>query len=127
MEESTASHAAPVVQSVAPASTDVVLIYATAPDANVARAIADALLAARLIACANLLAPMTSVYWWNGAVTADSEVPIILKTRADLAPAAIALARTHHPYETPAFLVVPVIGGHAPFLDWVRTETAPQL
>jgi periplasmic divalent cation tolerance protein len=28
-----------------------------------------------------------------------------------------------HPYEVPEIIVLPVIAGHAPYLDWVYAET----
>jgi periplasmic divalent cation tolerance protein len=107
----------------AEAASGIVLIYATAPSREVARRLADALLDARLIACANILPGMTAVYRWNGAISSDEEVAILFKTRADLAEAAIAHARPLHPYTTPAFIVLPASGGHLPFLEWIRTET----
>jgi periplasmic divalent cation tolerance protein len=100
-----------------------VLIYATAPDQATAEAIASTLLDQRLIACANIWPGMTTLYRWEGKIARDSEVVLILKTRAALAERAIAAARTLHPYTTPAFVVLSVEGGHAPFLEWIRTET----
>jgi periplasmic divalent cation tolerance protein len=102
---------------------DVVLIYATAPDEATAETIATTLLEARLIACANIWPGMTALYRWQGKIGRDREVVVILKTRASLAEAAIQAARAQHPYDTPAFIVLPTSGGHASFLDWVRTET----
>ena len=29
-----------------------------------------------------------------------------------------------HPYDVPEIIVLPVIGGAAPYLDWVRQQTA---
>jgi periplasmic divalent cation tolerance protein len=34
-----------------------------------------------------------------------------------------ALAQMH-PYDVPEIIVLPVIGGAAPYLDWVREQTA---
>jgi periplasmic divalent cation tolerance protein len=103
---------------------DIVLIYATVPDEATAETIATTLLEARLIACANIWPGMTALYRWQERIARDREVVMILKTCSNLADAAIQAARAKHPYDTPAFVVLPTSGGHAPFLDWVRTETA---
>jgi periplasmic divalent cation tolerance protein len=102
---------------------DIVLIYATAPDQSTAEKIAGALLDQRLIACANILPGMMSLYRWDGRIAQDREVVLILKTRAALAERAIDAGRAVHPYAVPAFVVLPASGGHPAFLDWVRTET----
>lgn len=99
------------------------LIYTTLPDAGAARAMGEALVTARLAACVNFFAPMTSIYEWKSEVTAESEVAMLIKTRDALADAAIAFARDRHPYETPCFLKLPIEGGDAPYLDWLRAQT----
>jgi periplasmic divalent cation tolerance protein len=101
-----------------------VLIYSTVPTMAVAEAIVGDLLDRRLIACANVLAGMTAHYLWQGKRQADSEVVMLLKTRSSLADSAIIAGKALHPYETPAFLILDIAGGHPPFLDWIMTETA---
>ena len=60
------------------------LIYVTAGSREEAVGIGRILVESRLAACANVLAPMTSIYWWEGAVNEGDEVPLILKTRDGL-------------------------------------------
>jgi len=103
--------------------TGLAVIYSVWPDQAAAERMAEALITSRLAACINILAPMTSLYRWRGALQRDSEVPVLIKTRATLAEQAIAAARTHHPYETPAFLVFPASGAFPPYRDWVFAET----
>jgi periplasmic divalent cation tolerance protein len=78
-------------------SDAIALIYATAPSLDVAERIAASLLDARLIACANILPGMRAHYLWQGQRQVDEEVVLIMKTRSDLAEAAIAAARPLHP------------------------------
>lgn len=104
-------------------SPEVVLIYATCPSPAVAETIATALVEQRLAACANILPGMTSIYVWEGKLNRDQEVAMIIKTRAGQATAAIAAAKALHPYENPAFVVLPVAGGAAPFLEWILAQT----
>lgn len=101
------------------------LVYTTAPDADAARQLATRLLEAGLIACANIMPGMTAVYRWQGRVETAGEVAVILKTTQALAPEVVSAIQEHHPYETPAALIVGVDGGSEDFLNWISTEVAP--
>lgn len=103
--------------------TGLVTVEILCPDAGVAMGIAEALLAQRLAACANLMAPCASAYHWNGAVERAEEVPLVLKTRAALFPALVAAARALHPYETPAIMAQALAGVNDDYRDWVLAET----
>ena len=105
--------------------TDIRSIYVTAPDAEGAKALADALLERRLIACANLLPGMRSLYRWRGRTEDDAEVAMILKTTADRVDPALAAIEELHPYEVPCAVAWPVEAGLGAYLDWVREETRP--
>jgi periplasmic divalent cation tolerance protein len=109
------------------ASTDaeVRVAFSTAPDAAVAARIARALVDERLAACANLIPGVRSIYRFRGAVEDESEVLLVIKTRADRVDALAERLRALHPYEVPELLVLPTAGGLAPYLDWVRAETQP--
>ena len=102
------------------------LIYTTWPDPESARAFAAEAVEARLAACANILAPMTSVYRWQGAVEQAVETPMLLKTTSGAVDALRDRFQAVHPYETPAFVALPLAeaGSHAPYLAWIREETS---
>ncbi len=101
-----------------------VLVYATFPSTTAAEALAEAVVGQGLAACANIIPGMMSVYVWDGTLQREQEVVMLLKTRAGLADRLIGAAVAMHPYDTPAFLVIPVTGGAQPFLDWVNEQTA---
>ena len=82
-----------------------------------------ALVEARLVACANVLAPCTSVYRWQGVVETASEVPVLMKTTRARYPELEAAIRARHPYELPEIVAVPVEHGLPAYLDWVAVET----
>ncbi len=102
-----------------------VLIYATYPDAEKAEASGRALVEAGLAACVNILPEMVSLYRWEGAVERGQECVMIIKTRTALSDRVIAAAKARHPYTTPAFVVLPVEGGLAAYLDWIAASTRP--
>ena len=111
----------------APDSTDadVRVALSTAPDEDVAARIARALVDERLAACANLVPSVRSIYRWQGAVEDAREVLMVIKTRADRVDALAERLRALHPYDVPELVVLPLAGGLAAYLDWVRAETQP--
>jgi periplasmic divalent cation tolerance protein len=86
-----------------------------------AEAIARAVLEAKLAACVNIVPGVTSLYWWNGALSRDAESTLLLKTRTDLVPALTEAIRAAHPYEVPEVIALPVAPelGNADYLAWV--------
>ena len=92
----------------------------TAPDLKTARALARAALAARLIACANLVPKIESLYWWQGKIESGAEVLLVLKTTQAKLAALEKLIVAQHPYDTPEFLVLPLRAGNARYLDWLE-------
>lgn len=99
------------------------LIYATCPDVETARQIARALVEESLIACANYWPGMESCYRWQGAIETSSEAVLVVKTTEKQVSAVVDRIVTLHPYEVPAVVVLPIDGGHGPYLDWIRTST----
>jgi periplasmic divalent cation tolerance protein len=106
---------------------ETVLVYTTWPDAEAAATAGAEAVAERLAACANVLAPMRSIYRWKGAIEAAQETPMLLKTTRAHAAALKDFLVTRHPYDTPAVLVLEVIAdaSHGGFLEWVAAETGP--
>jgi periplasmic divalent cation tolerance protein len=100
--------------------TDVRTVYVTADDDDQAAELAAALLARGLIACANLLPPMRSLYLWEGEVQDEPEVAMLLKTRADRLDELVAAVEELHPYEVPCVVAWPIDAGSEAYLGWVR-------
>ena len=103
--------------------SQIVLVYTLFGDADSARGICRTLVEERLAACANILAGAVSVYEWNGAIQEEGEVPVILKTRAELRDQLIERLTTLHPYEVPAILSWPADTVHPRYADWLFDRT----
>ena len=99
------------------------LIYSPLPDAKTARAIAGTLLEEGLIACANVMSPMESVYIWKGKVESATECPVLFKTTADRLDDAVHRLGELHPYETPAILADICETAHPATLEWLSQQT----
>lgn len=103
---------------------EVRVVLVTAPDAESAGRLARALVDERLAACVNLVPGVRSIYRWQGRVTEDEELLLVIKTRAGRAAALAARVRDLHPYAVPEVLELAAVGGSEAYLEWVRTESA---
>ena len=97
---------------------DVLVVFVTCPP-DKAPAIARALVEERVAACVNVVPGLSSVYRWKGAVQADNEALLLVKTTRGRFEALKQAVLRHHPYELPEIIAVTVERGHAPYLDWV--------
>ena len=106
---------------------EIVLVYTTWPDAETAQTAAEQAVQARLAACANILAPMTSVYRWEGQARQAVEVPMLLKTRRSCTEALRELLLAAHSYDIPCIAALSLIrdASSAAFIDWIEEETRP--
>jgi len=101
------------------------LVFTNLPDRAAAERLADELIAQRLAACVNILAPCRSVYRWKGAVQHDEEHPMLIKTTNDRYPLLEAAIRAGHPYELPEIIAVNIERGLPAYLGWIADETKP--
>ncbi len=100
-------------------------IYITCASEDEAERIASALLDERLIACANILPGMRSLYLWKGRREQAQETALICKTMTDRLDALTEKIRELHSYETPCVTVFPITGGNPDFLAWIEESTRP--
>ncbi len=98
------------------------LLYVTFPTEAEALAITRELLNKRLIACANVLGPITSLYKWNEEIEESQEVAVLFKTTSQKVQDLIQVLQSLHSYETPAIFEIPVGRSAAAFGAWVQQE-----
>jgi uncharacterized protein involved in tolerance to divalent cations len=107
------------------ATTDpAVVILAAVPNDEIATDITDALLLEGLIAFSQCWPGITTTQMWGKETHSDTEVGLLLFTRASLADRAIAKALTYFQYGTGPFVVIDVSGGHGRFLEWIASQTS---
>lgn len=85
--------------------------------------IAKTAVAERLAACAQLVGPIASVYWWEGEIEQAEEWMVVLKTTADNFEDLASLITETHSYDTPEIIAAPVVAGSADYLRWVSEQT----
>jgi periplasmic divalent cation tolerance protein len=101
-----------------------IIVLTNLPDRETAQTLARALVGGRLAACVNVGAAVESMYHWHGQIETGTEIPVAIKTRALLYAKVEAEIRRIHPYELPEVVAVPITDGFAPYLDWIRAQTA---
>ena len=72
------------------------IVYATCDQIYKAEEISRILLEKRLIACANIINNVKSLYWWNGAINESAEIIIIAKTKISLIQSVIDEIKSIH-------------------------------
>lgn len=102
--------------------SETLLVITNMPDAVQAEQLAKRLLAQSLVACVNILAPCQSWYVWEGQLTHDTEVPVLLKTTAMAYPTVEAVICALHPYHVPEIIALPIEAGLPAYLSWVQTQ-----
>jgi len=105
-------------------ATSGVVVLSTAPDDEVAASLAAFVVGERLAACVNIVGPIRSLFWWDGAVQDDSEVLLICKTDADHLDALIEALVAEHPYDCPEVIALPIVGGAVGYLRWIGESLA---
>ena len=100
-----------------------ILVLTNLPDSGAAFNLARELVSLRLAACANVLAPATSFYRWEGKLEEAIEHPVLIKTTRERYAELEAAIRARHPYSVPEIVAWPIELGLADYLRWVEDET----
>lgn len=106
-----------------PASPTLICVSTSSDNLTTLESIAQSLLAKRLVACVQISGPVSSHYWWAGALTQSSEYLLTAKSRADLFPAIEAVIRHQHHYELPEIISVRAEASDD-YHQWVLRETS---
>ncbi|TFZ06423.1 divalent-cation tolerance protein CutA [Ramlibacter henchirensis] len=93
----------------------------TVANRNDAERLARALLEQRLAACVQLDEGVQSHYRWQGALCAETEVRLTIKTLPALVTRLQAFMGEQHPYEVPQ-LLWHIMAASEGYADWVRGE-----
>ena len=105
-------------------NSEYVMVLTTLPADADGAGFARAIVEERLAACVNLLAPMESIYRWEGNVEQETERQVVIKTSRDRVVGLWERIREMHPYDVPEFLVLPIVDGNDAYLKWVADSTS---
>ena len=96
-----------------------VVILITAKDTTEAQKISTHLLEQKLIACANIIAGVQSLFWWQGKIDNAQEVLLVLKTMSNLFPKIVKAVKSIHSYDVPEIIALPIIDGSRDYIRWL--------
>lgn len=94
------------------------LLYITHPSEVEAKRVSQYLMDQQLIACANIF-PITSAYWWQGAIQNEQECVSIVKTILENYEVVKVEIKKVHSYEVPCILKIEVEANEE-YEQWIR-------
>lgn len=97
-----------------------ILVFVTYPSSDEALRVSSALVDEHLVACVNLITGVKSLFFWQGAREESEEVLAVAKTTLDRLDAVVKRVQSLHSYSVPEVIGIPVLGGSAEYLRWVR-------
>ena len=103
---------------------NIFLITTTMEQKEDAERIAVLLLEKRLVACAQISTPITSVYRWHGEVTKATEVVLSLKTLRHHYSAIEQILLQEHPYEIPEIISQENVSASESYFKWLEGEVS---
>lgn len=101
-------------------SVDCIVVLVTAKDAAEAEKISGHLLRRKLIACANIVKGVKSLFWWEGKIDSASEVLLVMKSRKAVFSKIVKEVKANHSYQVPEIIALPVVAGQKDYLSWVK-------
>jgi periplasmic divalent cation tolerance protein len=88
--------------------------------------LARASVESRLAACAQVVGPVASTYWWDDGVERAEEWMIVLKLPADRYQQLAAFLTERHSYDEPEIIATAIVEGSESYLGWIMDETRPR-
>lgn len=96
-----------------------IVVLVTTADRVEAEGITQALLSEKLIACANIIYPVTSFFQWKGKIDCSQECLVVMKSKMELFELLVKAVKSLHSYQVPEILALPIVGGSEAYLGWM--------
>ena len=93
--------------------------YITCPEKKEAHKIASFLVKKKLVACANIINNVDSIFSWKGKVIKAKEILIVGKTMNKNVQKIIKNVKKLHSYEVPCVIFFDIKNGNTDFLKWI--------
>ena len=100
-----------------------IVVLVTCGSEEEALKIANALVENRLAACANLVAPIRSIYRWEGKIWDEKEWLLVIKTQKQRFEALENKVKSLHSYSVPEIVSLPIAEGSSTYLNWIKENT----
>lgn len=103
---------------------DEIVIFITASSEDEAVKIASSLVQEHLVACANIVPKVRSLFFWHGGIQDEQESLLICKGRLFHMDRIIRRVKSLHSYTVPEIIALPIISGSSEYLEWVKEATS---
>jgi periplasmic divalent cation tolerance protein len=100
-----------------------IVVLVTCGSEEEALKIANALVIEHLAACANLVAPIRSIYRWEGKICDEKEWLLIVKTQMQRFEELEKKVKSLHSYSVPEIISLPITEGSSAYLNWIKENT----
>ena len=102
---------------------EAITVLITAASITEAEKISTILLEKRLIACANLIPGIQSIFRWENKVCHENEILLVIKSVTKNFDEIIQIVKANHSYQVPEIIALPIIAGSPDYLNWIEAET----
>jgi periplasmic divalent cation tolerance protein len=99
-------------------------IHWTSGSIDEARRVCRYLVQERLVACAQIIPWVESVYMWNNQLETSQESKVVLKTQADRFDEIKQIILKNSSYEVPEITFSSIDGGNEEYLQWLSDSTS---
>jgi periplasmic divalent cation tolerance protein len=99
-----------------------ILILSSFPNEETAASISRELVENKLIACANIIQNVKSVYRWKEEIEESAEALVLFKTTKANFQKVKAHLLKEHPYELPEIISFDISEAYEPYLKWILKE-----
>jgi len=106
----------------APVGRGMLVVFSTVGSQEDAERIARTLVEERLAACVSIVPGLTSLYWWEGKISRDPEVLLIIKTSEQAYERLETRLREIHPYQVPEIVALRAERVYEGYMEWLEGE-----
>lgn len=96
------------------------IVLCTCPTVEKAKEIAQQLIEDKLAACVNILPSVISVYRWQGNIETDTEVQLVIKSKAEYFTKLNDKIHQLHTYDIPEVIALNIQQGDNQYLNWIN-------
>ena len=98
----------------------ILVVLTTTPNAEEAEVLAQKIVEAKLAACVQILPAIKSFYFWEGAVQAESEHLLLIKTLPENYVELENFIQINHSYDVPEIVALAAEKVSASYLEWMQ-------
>ena len=102
--------------------TEYIQVFTTTEKKEDAQRISKEMVEKKLVACAQVVGPIGSTYWWKEKIEETEEWLCIMKSRKAVYRELEKAIKGIHPYEVPEIVALPIVAGSEDYLDWLNQE-----